>query len=144
MESVSDVSETVPVSVITGWHHEHCCQTLYLQREIRVGWGGTYEGNDLACHFWAWKFPKILAVLSSLDVHERIHWFTIVVTCRGDYRRVLDWMIGFIAPYTFTARDYRQYGAIADLHTLRFTVTHTLGFSVFTSRILATDLSVSL
>jgi hypothetical protein len=27
-----------------------------------------------------------------------------VVTCRGDYRRVLDWMIGCIDPYTFTTR----------------------------------------
>jgi hypothetical protein len=33
-----------------------------------------------------------------------------------------------------------NYSAIADLHTLQFTVTHALGFSVFTSRILATDL----
>jgi hypothetical protein len=40
-----------------------------------------------------------------------------------------------------TARDYRQYSAIADLHTLQFTVTHALGFSVFISRVLATDLS---
>jgi hypothetical protein len=32
---------------------------------------------------------------------------------------------------------------IAILHTLQFTVTHVLGFSVFTSRILATDLSQS-
>jgi hypothetical protein len=31
------------------------------------------------------------------------------------------------------------YSAIADLHTLQFTITHTLGFSVFTSRMLATD-----
>jgi hypothetical protein len=36
-----------------------------------------------------------------------------------------------------------RYGAIADLHTSKFTVTHALGFSVFTSRILATDLSQS-
>jgi hypothetical protein len=36
-----------------------------------------------------------------------------------------------------------NYNAIADLHTLQFTVTHALGFSVFTSRILATDLSQS-
>jgi hypothetical protein len=36
--------------------------------------------------------------------------------------------------------DYRQYSAIADLHTLQFTATHALSFSVFTSRILATDL----
>jgi hypothetical protein len=33
-----------------------------------------------------------------------------------------------------------MYNAIADLHTLQFTVTHTLVFSVFTSRILAMDL----
>jgi hypothetical protein len=36
-----------------------------------------------------------------------------------------------------------QYGAIADLHNLQFNVTHTLGFSVFTSRILATELKQS-
>jgi hypothetical protein len=33
-----------------------------------------------------------------------------------------------------------NYSAIADLHTLLFTITHTLVFSVFTSCILATDL----
>jgi hypothetical protein len=52
-------------------------------------------------------------------------------------------MIGFIEPYTFTTRDYRQYSAIAILHTFQFTVTHALVFSVFTIRILATDLSQS-
>jgi hypothetical protein len=40
-------------------------------------------------------------------------------------------------------RNYRQYSAIADLHTLQFTVTHAVVFSVFISRILATDLSQS-
>jgi hypothetical protein len=30
--------------------------------------------------------------------------------------------------------------AIADLHTSQFTVTHAIEFSVFTNRILATDL----
>jgi hypothetical protein len=45
--------------------------------------------------------------------------------------------------YIHTVRDYRQYSAIADLHTLQFTPTHALGFSVFTSRILSTDLSQS-
>jgi hypothetical protein len=55
-------------------------------------------------------------------------------------------MIGFIALYTFTQLGTtRNYGAVADLHTLRFTVTHALGYSVFTSRILATDfITVSL
>jgi hypothetical protein len=52
-------------------------------------------------------------------------------------------MIGFIAPCIFTTRDYRQYSALAILHTLQFTVAHALGFSVFTSRNLATDLSQS-
>jgi hypothetical protein len=35
---------------------------------------------------------------------------------------------------------YRQDSAIADLHTLQFTVRHALGLLAFTSRILATDL----
>jgi hypothetical protein len=35
------------------------------------------------------------------------------------------WILGFIAPYTFIFRDYRQYSAITVLHTLLFTVTHT-------------------
>jgi hypothetical protein len=52
-----------------------------------------------------------------------------------------DWI--YCTLYIHTVRDYRQYGAIAILHTLQFTVTHALGFSVFTSRILATDLSQS-
>jgi hypothetical protein len=46
-------------------------------------------------------------------------------------------------PGTFITRDYRQYSAIALLHTLQFTVTHAQGVSVFTSCILATDLSQS-
>jgi hypothetical protein len=51
--------------------------------------------------------------------------------------------MGFILPYTFTFRYYRQYSAIAILYTFQFTVTHALGFSVFTSRILATALPQS-
>jgi hypothetical protein len=43
--------------------------------------------------------------------------------------------------YTQLGTTYNN-SAIADLHALQFTVTHALGFSVFTSRILATDLSV--
>jgi hypothetical protein len=40
-----------------------------------------------------------------------------------------------------TTRNCKQYSAIADLHTLQFSVTHThtLVPSVITSRILATD-----
>jgi hypothetical protein len=70
----------------------------------------------------------------------------IIFTCIGVrwlIRRVSDLMIGFIALYTFTTRDYRQYSAFAIVHTFHFTVAHALRFSVFTSRILVTDLSQS-
>jgi hypothetical protein len=54
-------------------------------------------------------------------------------------------MIGFIYTlYIRTVRNYRQYSAIAVLHTVQFTVAHTPGFSAVSSRILATDLSVPL
>jgi hypothetical protein len=52
-----------------------------------------------------------------------------------------DWI--YCTLYIHTVRDYRHYSAIAILHTLQFTVTHALGFSFFTSRILATNLSQS-
>jgi hypothetical protein len=52
-----------------------------------------------------------------------------------------DWI--YFTLYIRTVRNYRQYSAIAILHTSQFTAAHALGFSVFTSRILATDLSQS-
>jgi hypothetical protein len=52
-----------------------------------------------------------------------------------------DWI--YCTLYIHTTRDYRQYSAIADLLTLQLTVVHTLEFLVFTSLILATDLSQS-
>jgi hypothetical protein len=56
------------------------------------------------------------------------------------YRRVLDCVIGLIDTLCTPLGTTGSYSAIADLHTLQFTVTHALGFSVFTNRILATDL----
>jgi hypothetical protein len=58
----------------------------------------------------------------------------------GCIRRVLDWMIGFIETLYTPLGSTGNYRAIADLHTLQFTVTHALRFSVITSRILETDL----
>jgi hypothetical protein len=52
-------------------------------------------------------------------------------------------MIGFIDTLYTVLGTRGNYSAIADLHTLQFNVTHALGFSVFISRILATDLSES-
>jgi hypothetical protein len=59
-----------------------------------------------------------------------------IVTCISDYRQVLDWMIGIIASHIFATQD----SAIAILQTFQFTIAHVLGFSVFTSRILVTNL----
>jgi hypothetical protein len=52
-----------------------------------------------------------------------------------------DWI--YCPLYIHTARDYRQYSSIAELHASQFTVKRALGLSVFTSRILATDISQS-
>jgi hypothetical protein len=53
-------------------------------------------------------------------------------------------MIGFIDTLSTVLGTTCNYSSISDLHTSQFTVTHALRFSVFTSRILATDASVSL
>jgi hypothetical protein len=66
-----------------------------------------------------------------------------IVTCRGLFTTYKtgsgfdDWIYWHLIR---TTRNYKQYSAVADLHTSQFTVTHAVGFSVFTSRILATDL----
>jgi hypothetical protein len=52
-----------------------------------------------------------------------------------------DWIYWHL--YIYTVRDYSNYSSIAYLHTLQFTVAHALGYSVFISRILGTDLSQS-
>jgi hypothetical protein len=56
----------------------------------------------------------------------------------------LDYRI-YRALYIHTTWNYRQYSyiSIVDIHTLQITITRALGFSVFTSRTLTTDLSQS-
>jgi hypothetical protein len=54
-------------------------------------------------------------------------------------------MIGFISTFVthtlLVTLKYRQYSGIADLHTFEFTVAHTLGFSVSTSRLVSVGLN---
>jgi hypothetical protein len=54
-------------------------------------------------------------------------------------------MIGFISSWVthslLIILTHRQYSSIAHLRTFQFTVAHALRFSVFTSRLLATDLN---
>jgi hypothetical protein len=52
-----------------------------------------------------------------------------------------DWI--YCTLYSHTTRYYRQYSAIAIVHIFQCPITHTLGFLVFTSCILAMDLSQS-
>jgi hypothetical protein len=54
-----------------------------------------------------------------------------------------EFWIGFIGTLYNQLVLIRSYSAISDLHNLQFTVTHALGFPVFTSRILVTELRQS-
>jgi hypothetical protein len=53
--------------------------------------------------------------------------------------KVLDRMIAFIGTLVTNSLNHTYYSALANLHSLHFTVAHALRFSVFTSRLLATD-----
>jgi hypothetical protein len=50
-------------------------------------------------------------------------------------------MIAFISTLVTIFLNYNRYSAVANLHNFQFTVAHALGFSVSTSRLLATDLN---
>jgi hypothetical protein len=50
-------------------------------------------------------------------------------------------MIGFISTSITSSLNHTCYNTIADLHNFQSTVAHALGFSVFTSSLLATYLN---
>jgi hypothetical protein len=49
-----------------------------------------------------------------------------------------------LAPWLQVLLITLKYSATADLHNSQFTVAHALGFSVFTSRLLSTDLNTGI
>jgi hypothetical protein len=59
-----------------------------------------------------------------------------------DYRRGMDWIFGLLTTYTHHS-ELHVITALSLIYTLHFTVTHT-GFSVFTSRTLATDFNTAI
>jgi hypothetical protein len=75
---------------------------------------------------------------SSLLRHSNILSHVKIVTIRG----VLDWMSGLIDTLLHTTQYYMQLQRYRCIYTLYSSPlhTHTLGFSVFTSHILETDL----
>jgi hypothetical protein len=88
----------------------------------------------------------IIMLRTSLLWSLQLHPLGIVTCCGCSWlrRRVLDRMIGLLGTLYTVRGTTVSYSAIAvPAHTLQFTVTHALGFSVITSRILATDLSQS-
>jgi hypothetical protein len=94
-------------------------------------------------------FIIVLCRMRTIVINKRMFYTSTVVyivTYFGvcvTYRRVLDSMIGFNDTLKTPLGTTGNYSAIADLHTSQFTVTHTLGFSVFISRILATDFNTA-
>jgi hypothetical protein len=70
-----------------------------------------------------------------------------IVSVRGSVTNNIGfwiWWLNLLDTYTFTQFGTTgNFSAIAILYTFQLTITHALGFPVFTSRILATDLSQS-
>jgi hypothetical protein len=92
-------------------------------------------------------FAHKLHLCVSYDCHNKQRLFPCIVLARVSVTvdGVLDWMIGFIDTSVIHLGTTGKYSAIADVHTVQLTLTYTLGFSVFTSRILATGfITVSL
>jgi hypothetical protein len=50
-------------------------------------------------------------------------------------------MIGFICTSVTSSLNHTYYSAVANLHNFQFAITYALGLSVFSSRLLAMDLS---
>jgi hypothetical protein len=86
-----------------------------------------------------------IELCASIIFVRRYHIRTSIIHCKDEgvcvtHRRGLNWIIGFIDTLYTPLGTTGSHSAIADLHTLQFTVTYTLVSSVCTSRILATNL----
>jgi hypothetical protein len=74
--------------------------------------------------------------------YNTIRVMSILSHVRGSVMNNDGFWIGFTDSYTFTQfTTTGNYSTIAILHTFQLTAAHAIGFSAFTSCILATDLS---
>jgi hypothetical protein len=108
-----------------------CCKEPLVMRDCYFKQGNKTESIHMViyvCSLSLYPVPEIIVTIWGGV------WFI---------RRILDGMIGFIAPYTFTQLGTTSNYSATVFYTFQFTVPHAQGFSVFTSRILATDLSQS-
>jgi hypothetical protein len=127
--------------VISNSYMKSCyvCVVTAFDAEVWVEWSEKKQRNRIR----VLESPgdRTLYRYSVLISRKNVLITSVLSRVGVNYRRVLDRMIGFNAPSTFTqlGTTGNKYSSIDILHTLQFTVTHTLGFSAFTSRILATD-----
>jgi hypothetical protein len=149
MTAQTDVSSPSAVTELTRYKNvistslpcnsRSACSYIRGDRDVPLEAGETLlspQLNGVSLQPTALPRPKPLLlqqVYKLLPSHEHI------VKCISNCRRGLESWIDLLTPYT-TTRTYKQHSTIAHLCNLQFTVTHTLGFSVFTSRILVTEL----
>jgi hypothetical protein len=106
---------------------------FYWARSMIGLWPGISGTGTKICLMWRWAWIVFVNIR------------TLVTMCCVTYKtgfELDDWICCTLFTHTQLGTT-GNYSAIAILHTLQFTVTHTLGFAVFTSPILATDLSQS-
>jgi hypothetical protein len=107
-----------------------CSETCLKSELAKSNWRKLSTGSQQHGHTIRWN--SVCCIYTYFHVF-RVPWR--IVTDSG-----LDDWISWSLLCTHSL-NYNQYSAIAELHNFRFTATHALGFSVFTSRILATDLN---
>jgi hypothetical protein len=119
---------------------------LYLHNKstVLLFYGGCWASVALAdaveSSIFANSSPRVCTLVEHPGVRGLTSWYWHDLgVCEWLIRRVLDWMIRFINISYTPLRTTGNYSATADLHTLKFTVAHALEFTVFASRILATD-----